>query len=87
MVTVGKLFCDLTDLHYLVFTRFLTKVFLKPQTELRTSGCIRERDVSLTHGDLPSVKSKQIQPTGGRSIVTVIGTGAQIYRGSLCLDS
>lgn len=67
--------------------QILHQSVLKSQTELSTNGCIRERDVSLTRGDLPSVKSKQIQPTGGRSIVTVTGTGAQIYRGSLCLDS
>lgn len=38
--------------------QILHRSIVKPQTEPTTSGYINEVHVSLTHGDLPSVKSK-----------------------------
>lgn len=90
-MTICKLHCVLVYIAYSYFLLFpladSSLSVVKSWTEPVTSGCVSEIDVSLSRGDLPSVESKQILPAGVMSVVIVTGTKAQIYTGSLCLDS
>lgn len=70
-----------------ILPQILHRSVAKSRADPTTGGCVREIDVSLSHGNLPSVESKQISTTRVMIIVIVAGIWAQIYMGSLCLVS